>query len=374
MKRGALVNLLIGITIALLPLYNRVAALDFNRTSKDNLLVFIFGFLGFLLPGSIRRMSSWMYFVLIYALFFLVFNQWNVLSINVMFHGFYILSGLIFFVHFYEKYDRKSTHFILYGMIAGSLIQSTIAIAGYFGVDLYPEFFKLFSHIDVVGRAGSGKVNTIGSLGNSNLLASYIALTSLAFLHLKNKWMIVIPVFALILSGSIISIVSFCAGVFYYLNFTRTYLKKWQIYFLSVLPMVALCFTHIHNSGSGRFVIWKESLSRVDLHHFLIGKGAGWFPDQQIIYNNSTVVQEHNSFLSFFNVFGIAGLLIIFPIFWKFIHSQDQNRIFSSVLFVAWCNSYGHFTLHQSTTAIIIIVTAAICLVEGKNNVISLER
>ncbi len=117
MKRGALVNLLIGITIAILPLYVRVAALDFNRIYKSNLLVVIFSLFGFILPAPSRKLSFSMWASLIYGLFLLIANQWNVLSLNVMFQIFYISSGMIFFAQYYEKHDSDSTHFILKGMI-----------------------------------------------------------------------------------------------------------------------------------------------------------------------------------------------------------------------------------------------------------------
>lgn len=357
---------MIGVTIALLPLYNRIAAFDFNRTSKDNLLVVLFGLFCFILPGAIRKMTVAMYAALIYGLFFLVMNQWNVLSINVMFQVFYISAGALFFANFYEKFDRESTHFILKGMMAGALIQSFFAIPGYFGIDLYPYFFGLLTDIGDIHHAGEGSGNVIGSLGNNNLLAGYLALTSFAFLSIKKKWLGLIPISALLLSSSYIGVGSFIAGAFYYLNLKFNILKKWQIYIGSLVGMVSLYFIGLGGADSGRFEIWGKVFQKVNISHFLIGRGPGWFADQKITFNDSIVVQEHSNFITFFNLFGIFGIIMVLPIFLKFLKAKDDHAIFSSILFIAFCNSFGHFSLHQSTTAIIIIVTAAICLAGGK--------
>lgn len=367
MNRRALVNLLIGITIALLPLYNRITQFDFNRTSKDNLLVVLFGLSCFILPGAVRKMTLAMYAALIYGLFFLVMNQWNVLSINVMFQVFYISAGFLFFANYYEKFDRYSFHFILKGMMAGALIQSALSIPAYFGHELYPSFAGLFSEIGEAVSPGSGKANMIGSLGNSNLLASYLALTSMAFLSLKRlRYLAIIPIVALFMTESIMGIGAFLGGVFYFLNCNYEIVKKWQIYLASIVAMVTVCFTGLGGADSGRFEIWGKIFDKVDLSHFLIGRGPGWFPDQKITFLDTITVQEHSNFITFFNLFGIVGITLVLPIFLKFLKAKDENAIFSSILFVAFLNSFGHFSLHQSTTAIIIIVTAAICLAGGK--------
>jgi len=160
---------------------------------------------------------------------------------------------------------------------------------------------------------------------------------------------------------------SLVAGVVYYLNAKFNLVKKWQMYLASIVAMVTVYFTGLSGADSGRFEIWNKVFDKVDLSHFLLGKGAGWFADQRItLGTNTIVIQEHSNFITFFNLFGIFGIILVLPIFLKFLKEKDDHSIFSSILFIAFCNSYGHFSLHQSTTAIIIIVTAAICLAGGK--------
>jgi len=375
MKRGAFVNLLIGITIALLPLYNRICALDFNRTSKDNLLIVICSLLAFLLPSASRRMSKVLYAALFYGLFFIVFNQYNVLSMNVIFQTFYVVSAMCFFAHYYEKHDADSVHYILNGMMVGSIIQSVLATFCYYGIELYPYFVSVFSHIGKISSPGAGKSNTVGSLGNGNLLASYIAMTAIPFLKSKYKWLIVIPAYALFLADSLTANASFILGILYYLNSHKNIIKKWIIYLSSIVAMLVFPFLNL-GIDSGRIEGWTKIIKMATLKHWIMGMGVGWFPDQRLIFGNGEtyLAQEHNAFLSVFNVFGIIGFLFLLPEFIKFIKTDDKNKIFASILFVAWCNSYSHFTLHQSTVVVIIMVVASVCLAEGNKNGVGMDR
>ena len=369
MRRDALVNLLLGVSIALLPLYTRVTALDFNRTGKDNLLVFLFGAFCFLLPSAKRRMTGMMYISFAYILLAVVLNQWHVMSINVMFQSFYILSGVTFFCHYYEKHGSgKSLDYITNGMIVGALIQSAIAIPSYFGFNPYNEFILLLSGGSLLDTVPSQTGRTIGSLGNNNLLGSYLAITLPAFYGLKHKWLGLIPFLALCLTGSLMGICAAIAGLCYF------FISDFKIYIYSVTSLVMATF-HLYapkGSDNGRFEIWRDMFSKVDLRHILFGAGPGWFPDQKFMIKNTYVVQEHSGFLSIFNVVGLLGIFLVMPTFIKFVMSKDQNKIFASVLFAAFCSSYGHFVFHQSTVVIIILIAASICVAEGNNNVISL--
>ncbi len=368
MKRGALVNLLIGITIAILPLYNRVCLLDFQRTSKDNLMVIIFGLLGFLLPNSARKISQAMLIAVIYGLFSIVINQHDVLSLYVMMQCFYIASGILFFCFYYERHDRDSFQYILNGMVIGSLIQGVMGIMGYYGIEAYPIFLSYFTEIGNITSSLNGKANTIGSLGNSNVLASYLALTSLAFISIKQKWLVAIPLFAMYLANSYGASISLIAGFMYYLNFKLNIVKKWQIYSAAVVAMAVYPFSGIGHD-SGRLEGWGKAVDLITVKHFFVGMGPGWFPDQKImIMGNAFLQQEHCEYFSIFNIFGIVGIIILFPIFIKFITTKDKSRLFSSILFVAFLNSYGHFPWHISTTVIIMIPVLAICLSQGEDN------
>lgn len=365
MKRGALVNLLLGSIVAFLPLYTRVSIYDFNRTSKDNLLIFIFGVLSFLLPDKKRNIPALISIACFYAIFSLVLNQWNVLSINVMMQSFYALSGIVFFIHFFEKHEEDSLRYIINGMQTGAIIQAVLIISWHFGYDAY---FNLVNFVSGGGNIYVGDGGAIGSLGNTNLSGSYLALTSISFLNSKNKWFLIPSLYALALTKSYMGVGAFSAGTVYFYFSESNVLKKWKLYLFAMAGMFSVYMLKVKNGGSGRFQAWEMLFSKVSLKHFFIGMGPGWFPDQRFkTYDGGTLLQEHNSFLTAFNLFGVVLFLILTPVFIKFIKQSDKNKIFASVLFASFCNSFGHFTLHQSTVAVIIVIAGAICLGDTQN-------
>lgn len=365
-------NLLLGITIALLPLYIRVTNLDFGRISKDNLLMAVFLALIALMPSKKREISKSLLVAFGYGIFSLVLNQWYVASSNVILQVFYISIGMTFFVKYYECHSIEDTHYLLNGMSAGCLIQSIITIISHFDIPVYYYLITLFN--PVISHTGPS-FKTVGSLGNPNLLASYLCLTSIALF--RNKWVFFLPfpLIALYLADSSMGWIGFIAGTLYYFNLKFKIIPKLWVYLISAISMVGVFFIGVDGRDTHRFVAWRALFSEVDLKHFLFGMGPGWFADKGIIINQTErMVHEHNAFISAFNVFGIVVFALLLPECFRYLRSKDTLPIFSSILFAAFWNSFGHFSLHQSTVAIIIITVAAICLAEGNNNVVNMER
>jgi hypothetical protein len=384
MDRGKATNLILGMTIALLPLYNRVSTHDFNRTSKDNLLLIIFAVLTFLLPQKKRDVPRLLWIAFIYCMLTLVFNQWFVISLNVITQSFYIGVGLVFFMSYFEKHDKESIHYIKSGLICGCFIQSFLAIGQFFDFDLYPKFYQLIypDAIFTNTSRGGGFGSALGSLGNTNLVGAYIALTAIALFEEGMRKFLFIPIVALIVIKSIMPIAAFAGGAIYY--FRSALVKKWHLYFSAIAGMYSLYhFGSAHNLDSGRFEVWNKLFNQVTQKHFLIGQGPGWFPDQRFAMGEFAanpgnrhylMLQEHNAFLTAFNIFGIALFALLLPVFLKFVFKEDKKSMFGAIMFATFINSYGHFTLHQSTVAVIIIVSACLCLSEGEKYVWNLER
>jgi len=368
-SRGRMINILLGAVIALLPLYTRITQVDFNRTSKDNLLVVIFGVLCFLMPERKRTLPTSLFLGLAYCTLMLAFNQWNVVSVNVIVLTFYVLSGILFFANYYERHTKEGLKYILAGMKAGAIIQSVLIFFNLFRIDLYFDFVCWLTNSSYYSLSTGRMDNLVGSLGNTNLVASYLALTSLAFLDSKNrKWLILIPVLATLMTQSVMGIASLSAGIFYYFNNQFKFFSKLKLFLISAFLMFTAFFMGVHGADSGRFEGWSKNFDLVTLKHFFFGMGAGWFQDKKILILKDAVLgSEHNSFLSAFNVFGIVLLLFLAPSVWSYLNREDKRPVFSAILFAAFINSYGHFTLNQSTVAIIIIVAACVCLGDKDN-------
>lgn len=368
---GAIVNLLIGVVIVFLPLFTKVAAYDMSRVSKDNLMVILLGLCSFLLPKKVRQLSVIGYMALAYGLFILVFNQWNPLSISVQYQTFYISASLIFFACFYEKHSRKGLNYILNGMAIGCILQSLIVIVSFLG---YPAYFKMFSLFmsDITEQSITTK--GIGSLGQSNLLSAYVALTSVALFRKNLYRLLPLPLIALVIANSMMGYATFAAGIVFFINLEFKLVKGYVLYIMASVAMIAAYFTGLAGADTARFASWKEIFSRIDLAHFLFGKGPGWFFDHPVRTGlNEIMKQEHNEFISALNIFGVIGIVLFIATMAPAI-TGSKDKLFQAVLFAGFCNSYGNFVFHQSSSALILIVALAICLAEGRSHVFNLER
>jgi hypothetical protein len=357
--RSAIANLAIALTIALLPVYNRIAAVDMNRTSKDNLFLILCGVFGVLLKDVKRDfpLKGWVAFAL--AVFLIVYNQYNVASINVMMYSFYATAGIFFFVRFYECFDKKFFDWILNGMCAGVIIQALFVLCNLAGISLEVEIAKLFNDkITVSGTIFNTFGMSPGSLGNPNLLGGYAALCSIAFLRPKWIYLAGFPVFVLFASGSAISGASVIAGLVYF--FTRDLIHKKWFYLLASFSMFLAYFVGLGGLDNGRFEIWGMLFEKINLSEYFLGNGIGWYQDARFIWKDAIVVQEHSGFLTLFNTFGLLGAGVFAYFLYKYATKPETNALFSTVVFVAFCNAYAHFSIQQSTMMMIIILAVAI--------------
>ena len=361
--RNAIANLLISFVIALLPIYNRLSTVDMNRTSKDNLLMILFGFIAVLFGKSVREFPLKAWIVSAVALFLMIFNQHNVASINVMMYSFYASAGLFFFIRFYECFESKYLNWILDGMCVGALIQALFIALNIYGISPEIWIMGLFNDsVHVNGNILNSFGASPGSLGNPNLAGGYLALCSLAFF--RKKWVFLLPIsiFALAATGSAMAIASFLVGAVYY--FKGNLASKRSAYLLTIFAMILVSYTGLNGLDSGRLEIWQIMFSKIELSDYIFGNGVGWFQDIRISWEGSVVGQEHSGFLTLFNTFGLLGALTFLGYLWKFIGREDDNRLFSAIAFTSFCNAYGHFSIQQSTMMIIILVTVAVCAVK----------
>jgi hypothetical protein len=365
---GAMANLLIGIMIAILPLYTKVAEGDVSRLSKDNLLLMFFGLMCVILPQKVRNLPPSLWVAVGYGLISIVWNQINPGSIPVMLQSFYLCLGILFFVAFFERHTQDGQELILDGMTIGCLAQSIIVICTYLGIPVYEIVVgALNPDMTVMGSPENG----VGSLGNQNLLAAYVGITAISLLRKNTLYLLPLPIIALLVADSMMGWGTMLAGVVYASNL----LSKRTLYLSSMAVMAILLFTGMAGMDTYRITYWWMMLSRLGPIEWLFGNGPGWFYLNPIMAREGKwLLQEHNELISAIHVFGIIGLGLLAQTFWKFINAPDSKSLFPAILFAGFCNSYGHFTLHQSSTALIIIVSAAICLAQEGKHVFSLER
>ncbi len=353
----------IGFTIALLPLYIRLAGnLETNRISKDNLFLYlILGSIVFL-NGSLK--DKYLRYTVAGLIGLTILNQHHPFSRNVMSQAVFIIAGLVFFIKYYEYDGSHNIQHIYNGMIAGALIQGTMGILGYYGINIYPSLVSIaYPNVVAEFKGGiTGKHNAVGSFGNYNLSAAYLAMTIPAFLSRRYvKYLAIIPIVALMMSQSQMGIGAFIVGVIFY---TRI-LSKIKMYSLAIAGMLIFPCLNL-DLDSGRFAVWTKVIKEASVKHWLMGMGPGWFPDMRYLFSASErAQQEHSNFLAIFNVFGLLGFAMLFPIFYKYLKVKEDDRLLSTILFIIFCNSFAHFSFHQSTALIIIIPILALSLRRG---------
>jgi len=388
-----MINRILGFSIAILPLYLRVTETENNRPSKDFMFYSIATIVVIMAGRKLRSLNAYTKGILLYAVIMAAYLPDHVFSTNVMVHTISMLFGIVFFVKYFEVCDEGDIQPIYDGMMIGSIIQGTIGVGGYFGIEMYHrlmDFAESYPNVyyslakerytlDWIFRdvratsVGGGPGNVVGSLGNSNLLASYICLTLPAFLTDRTKWfkyLALIPFTALILSESYMGILALIAGAIYYLNYRLQIIHKGWLYLgaihvMFVAPWWVAPIKHVTFDG-GRFYVWKNMLTGLSLSHWIIGRGPGWYPDQRFIMEDgqTALIQEHNSFLTIFNAYGLLGFVLLAPLFYRFIKAKDTNPVVSLVLFIAFCNAYGHFLIQQSTGMLIVIIFLCLGLKE----------
>lgn len=364
MSIGVIVNVIIAISMALLPLYIRVVQFDFSRTSKDNLAVVIMSLVAILIPQR-RKISNYARFVVVYMVLILAFNQYFVASINVMFQTFYLLIGIVFAVKFYEGFDMDSRHIIKHGLIVGALIQIASSLLDMAGINLYGYVIESITNSKQIAM---NVPDFGGTFAHSNLLGSYLALASM--LALPNIFLFSIIFIGLLMTKSAMAIAAGIAGLIYYFNYKKGIINPVLLYIGAIIAMICVYFIGAFGLDSDRFSTWNKIFLDVDLHHFLIGKGAGWFPDAMYTNGAEKMQQEHNEFISFFNIFGIIGVGLVTP-FLKNI-SKQRDASFAALCFCGFVSCFGHFNFHVSTIALTLIVSA--CISIGGNDGLNLER
>ena len=143
------------------------------------------------------------------------------------------------------------------------------------------------------------------------------------------------------------------------------YFKNNLLFGLSFVAMVGVFlivgFDGYHGISTARFGMWQDTFDWIGLT--FSGKGLGYFAANFPNYskpNNWTFISPHNSFISLYVAFGFVGLGIGFKLLSRAL--KQHNRVATSGLFTAFVLSYGVFTFHVTTLAMVALIYYTICL------------
>lgn len=358
-------GLVLGFAIALLPLYTRISQFDVGRLSKDGLLLFVLA-----ICLSFHRKDKLPPFLvaapIMGLLFLALVNQWQPASMSVIHQVAMFGVGACFFVSLSTDSKRINLNHILNGASIGCLIQVFLGFADFVNQPIYANAVTWLTGAQSA-HLKTGQIT--GSLGNSNLFASYVSITSISLL--RRYWLYSIPLALIItvVSGSLVGI----ATVFGALVFTirPVFISPLIAYLATVGGIVSLFLFGGFGIDTGRVKIWGDIFGSVDTGHLFFGRGLGWYADAGFLHNGVRLIHEHNELVSVFNAFGLIGLALMLIPLWQVVKRPNRGH-FSTMFFAGFINSMGHFTWHQSTTALVLLASGAICI-SGRDNVINLE-
>ena len=275
---------------------------------------------------------------------------------------FLLIGGVIYHAVATSTIKRRT----VYNAIRiSSLLQIGLAILQVWGVNLLP---LIYSVIVPTGQLLSAKTMT-GTLGNTNFLAAYLAI-SLPFFFVR-RWRYCTPVFAvmLFLLKTTTAVAAALIGVVVFFH-------SWH---LAAVGLVIISGYYCFDRGGyspldevaqpvgdqidlTRIAMWKLALSKVFsswVHAvFGFGPGAGWGRKYPL----------HNEYVACLFNYGIIGLSLlagyIISTVKDLMKYRRRNRILFAAFAVILVNMLGNHPLHLAPSAMLIIVVAG--LIERK--------
>lgn len=360
--------LLIGCTVALLPLYIRISSVDLERVSKSNALICLFAILILLFGNKVRSFPSILKIILVAAMFHLILFQYEPAAVRGIYQTVMICIGSLFLVKYHESYNESDNDIIFNSMCIGALIQTLLGAFQYFDMDIYGGALMLFNEKTVTtGAYADGHRAVFGSLLNPNVLGAYLAMCLPAFFRSRKLILLSIPVFLiLILTQSQIPILAGTLAGAYCLSVNFRSREKY-FYVLYPVAFYAFCFL-FPDSTSERVDIWKWYLDKVDVGHFLLGESASWMQFNVMRIRTGYVDNVHSDFLSLFNIFGILSIAASIYVFYLVIINKDKNKIFAATLLASFVIMLGSFPMFIASTSFLTLIALAHCI---KGNYVS---
>jgi hypothetical protein len=261
-----------------------------------------------------------------------------------------ILLGLI--VYYFILVSEISKETILDLICISALLQATLSLMQYVGFDPVSTTIKCFMPVESRDVSFS---TPVGTLGNPNFLASYLAI-SLPF-FIRKRWEKAIPILcaALLVTKTTTAVVAAIAGVGVY--FFGWYggligLACGSFILTGFAALKPFKFQGVYE----RLSMWQGAIRATSSswQTFLLG----WGPNVMLEKPNNMLHSEY--IITFFN-FGLTGIscLTAFIIDVLRKHTWKGNALIASFVAIL-VNMLGNHPLHTVPTAILIITVVAL--------------
>jgi hypothetical protein len=254
---------------------------------------------------------------------------------------FFILAGVIFYISVYKGGLPLTSWRNTICCVA--TIQACLAVLQVSGHD--PVVWFLDKFVTVGGELGP--LTPVGTLGNQNFLAAFLAI-SLPFFYDSRWWKWVAPliIVALLLTKTTAAIGAAIIGSFYYFF-------GWEWACIGVVPAFILYALKYNNHiiDNPRFDFWLDAWRSTShsWNTFIFGWGPGttWRLDNLL----------HSEYVNVFFNYGAIGLALMIG---YIVSASKSNKMLFSAFIVACINMAGNHPLHVVPSAILILALTAL--------------
>jgi hypothetical protein len=279
----------------------------------------------------------------------------------------WLLTSLGIFTYLKLKNTSLNREFLYKLLSFACLTQSFWLLLDYSNVDLYGEFIGLvYDNVQKITDTGTKWEVTeykavTGSLGHPTLSGAYVA-ALLPFVYKQQKYLTPLPVIALYLTASSMSIVSAYVGVLYFLTAKLKY--RAYIWVSHIIACAGLLYYGNSHGGffndSARLVNWRELISRYWYKSPWFGNGPGYIETLMFrLHRNAEIFRpEHNEILTVFFQYGFVGLAVLaFYAKFQVVQFKKENDVyFKAALLALLFNCLGSFPLHIASLNFIFII------------------
>lgn len=261
----------------------------------------------------------------------------------------YLIAGLLFFV---AARHSNLELFTFYNFICiGAIVQAVIAVLQFVGIDLMLMVLNLF--VPAKGKLADGTL--LGTLGNPNFLAAYLAISLPFFFRKGWAWFIPLIVAVLIGCKTTAAIIPAIIGAawFFWDRTTGHWQSTYNGMIITGCALAGIFYVTVIGTPfweSDRFGFWMQAMGQLDTTAkilFGLGPGAPWAQKWPL----------HSEWVTVVHQFGMAGLWIVGG---YVLTLYRGNRFLFAALLIALINAGGNYNLHLAPSAALIAVIAGL--------------
>jgi hypothetical protein len=315
--------------------------------------LFIFGVIMATMFITNRWLSAMMIYACIWTMFILAYSVVypqvpQAVTKNAFDALTFLLVGALIYAIVIKSAIKNETFYNI--ICISALLQAGISLCQYLWFD---PFLWIVNHWFHMAFSVLDKKTLVGTLGNNNFLAAYLAI-SLPFFF--RKWWIyglILIMPCLYLANTTSAIVPALIGGILYL-WLITPRSRFTVFYLAVMTIIIglfagwyALFQHTSITENQRWQDWMAVIEQVRFNLFSLfcgfGPGAGWGKPYPM----------HNEWLQCLHQYGLIGLSLLVG---YVATAYRGNKILFTAFVIAMINMFGNYSLHLAPSAFLIII------------------